>query len=336
MRRLRLLFALPLVVLPACASVQAPAPSATESRIEADRLLTDIHVLAADSMEGRRTGTPGSARARAYLVDQFRGAGLTPFGTSYEQAFTFVGRDSAQHNGVNLVGLIPGTEHPERYLVITAHYDHLGIRDGEIYNGADDNASGTAALLSIAAYLRENRPRHSVIIAAMDAEEMGLQGARSFVASPPIARERILMNINMDMISRNDNDELYAVGSYHYPALVPYVARVASRAPIRLLMGHDRPDLPPGDDWTSASDHGAFHAVGIPFIYFGVEDHPDYHEPTDTVENIQPEFYVRSAETVLDFILEMDGALAGQRPVAPSAASSSNSRRAASLAVLPS
>jgi hypothetical protein len=345
MRRIFSLLALTGLLLPACAGVQNGTPASAErgaatagaatAVVDSARLVRDIAVLAADSMEGRRTGTPGSERARRYLLQRFREIGLTPLGPALEHQFSFVGRDSIRYQGINLVGLVRGSEHPERYLVVTAHYDHLGVRNGEIFNGADDNASGTAALLSMAAHFRANPPRHSIVFAALDAEEMGLQGARAWVAAPPVPLERILVNVNMDMISRNDRNELYAAGTYHTPALRPYVETVAARAGVNLRMGHDRPDLPPGDDWTNSSDHGAFHAVGIPFIYFGVEDHPDYHRPTDVFANIQPGFYVRAAATVLDFVRELDRGLAGQRPGAPQASASSSSR-APSPAVLPS
>jgi Zn-dependent M28 family amino/carboxypeptidase len=197
--------------------------------------------------------------------------------------------------------------------VVTAHYDHLGVgrpdeRGDSIYNGADDNAAGAAALAAIAGYLREHPPAHSVIFVAFDAEEMGLQGARAFVAEPPVPLDAIAINLNMDMISRNDRNELYAVGTYHYPFLKPYVERVAARSGISLLMGHDSGEVR-SEDWTSASDHGAFHARGIPFLYFGVEDHPDYHKPSDEFERIQPEFYQMAVETILDLLLELDAEL---------------------------
>jgi hypothetical protein len=98
----------------------------------------------------------------------------------------------------------------------------------------------------------------------------------------------------------------------HYPYLKPYVEQVQPRAPVKLLMGHDNvaPGGRPSDDWTGASDHGAFHSARIPFLYFGVEDHPDYHRPTDDFERLQPAFYVRAVETVLDvfLLLDADGA----------------------------
>ncbi|HEY8479206.1 MAG TPA: M20/M25/M40 family metallo-hydrolase, partial [Spirillospora sp.] len=196
-------------------------------------------------------------------------------------------------------------------IVLTAHFDHVGIgRPDEagdsIYNGADDNASGTAALLALARYFREHTPAHSIVFAALDAEEMGLQGARAFVRTPPIPLDAVVINVNMDMVGRNDAGELYVAGTYHYPFLKPVVERIAERAPVRLLMGHDSPDLPQGQDWTSASDHGAFHAAGIPFLYFGVEDHEDYHRPTDEFDGIQPEFYSAAVRTVLATVLELD------------------------------
>jgi hypothetical protein len=320
-----LLLALAFASLAACApapvqSADARLQPAATTALDSARLIADIRTLAADSMEGRRTDTPGSARARAFLLRRFEEVGLQPIGERFEQEFRFEAPDGRSFRGVNLVGRVPGTEHPERYIVVTAHYDGLGMREGEIYNAADDNASGTAALLAIAERLRAEAPRHTVIIAALDAEEgsvlggRGLQGARAWVASPPVLLDHVLLNVNMDMISRNDRDELYAAGTYHTPALLPWVERVAGTAPVTLLTGHDRPGLPPGDDWTLASDHGAFHEVGIPFIYFGVEDHPDYHRPTDTFENIQPGFYVRAVHTVLDFLRVADESLQAERP----------------------
>ena len=276
-------------------------------RISSDQLLESLSVLAHDSMEGRRTGSEGSERAQRYLLDRYDGLGLAPVAGARTQSFSFTSRrDSEEYEGLNILGKVEGTVHPERYVVVTAHYDHLGMQDGEIFNGADDNASGSAALLALAAYFLETPPEHSIVFAALDAEEMGLQGARAFITDPPVPLQQVIMNVNLDMISRSEVDELYAAGTYHYPFLTPLVEEVAAEAPVRLLMGHDSPDLPPGDDWTMASDHGPFHEAGIPFIYFGVEDHPGYHHPSDTFQNITPGFYVNAVETVLDFLLVVD------------------------------
>jgi Zn-dependent M28 family amino/carboxypeptidase len=313
MHLLRVGTLLGLTAVSACASPQQTPADRTQgtavvaSGIDHAQLITDIRVLSADSMEGRRTGTPGNERARAYLLERFAEIGMAPLGDSFEHRFRFVPRgETAELDGVNLVGYVRGTSHPDRYLVVTAHYDHLGIRNGEIYSGADDNASGTAGLLALARHFIDEPPAHSVIFLATDAEEMGLQGARAFVAAPPVPREALRFNVNMDMISRNERDELYAAGTYHRPWLVPLIERIAAAAPVTLLMGHDRPDLPPGDDWTHASDHGPFHDAGIPFLYFGVQDHPDYHRPTDVFENIDPDFFGRAVETVRRAVREID------------------------------
>ena len=128
----------------------------------------------------------------------------------------------------------------------------------------------------------------------------------AFLADPPFPVDSIMLNINMDMIGRNDEYELYAAGTYHNPELLPLVEAVADSTELDLLVGHDRPNLAAGMDWTMLSDHGAFHERGIPFIYFGVEDHVDYHQPTDTYDKIDPVFFVRAVATVLDFVREAD------------------------------
>jgi Zn-dependent M28 family amino/carboxypeptidase len=295
------------LALSACAGAQtAPAPVFA---VDSARLMHDLRVLAHDSMEGRLVGTEGNARARRFLLEQYQRIGLQPVGAAdLTHPFSFVGRDSVPRQGVNVLGIVRGTVNPDRYIVVTAHYDHLGVRNGEIYNGADDNASGTSGLLELARYFTAHRPRNSIVFAALDAEEGGLHGAHAFVRAPPVALDRVVMNVNMDMVGRNDRNELYAAGTYHYPFLRPYLEEVATRAPITLRFGHDSPDLGP-DDWTMQSDHGVFHQAGIPFIYFGVEDHPDYHRPTDTADRIQPAFYAGAIWTVLASLLEFDAAL---------------------------
>ena len=288
------------------ALVQAD-PFGQRSRIDGNRMLEDQGILAHDSMEGRRTGTPGIERARRFLSRAMEERGLGLVDGQRTQAFEFAGRqDSATYEGINFHALVPGSMHPERFIVVSAHYDHLGIQNGDIFNGADDNASGTAALLALADWFSRNLPRHSLLFAAFDAEEMGLQGARAFIQNPPVPLNRIVMNVNLDMVSRSEAGELYAAGAYHYPFLTPLLEETAAASFISLLMGHDRPDLPPGEDWTMASDHGPFHQIGIPFVYFGVEDHPDYHTPGDVVEDIMQDFYIEAVETILDFILLAD------------------------------
>ena len=290
---------------------QAPsvpaAPVGVRGRIDGQRMLADIAVLAHDSLEGRRTGTAGSEKARAFITRELEQRGIGPLGDLRTQSFEFSGRGaSTPQRGVNVLGLVPGTVHADRYIVVTAHYDHLGVRNGQTYNGADDNASGTAAMLALAKWIRDHPQRHSFLFVAFDAEEMGLQGARAFIAGPPVPLDRVVMNVNLDMVSRSPKNELYAVGTYHYPFLGPFVEQAARPSKIELLTGHQGPGLPPGDDWTGSSDHGAFHEARIPFLYLGVEDHPGYHQPSDDAADITPDFYVEAIETALDLLLLLD------------------------------
>ncbi|WP_036600808.1 M28 family peptidase [Olivibacter sitiensis] len=272
------------------------------------KLLHDLAVLSSDRFEGRRTGTPGNALARDYIVHRFDSLGLQTFGGNYVSDFSFKNRQDSVIQGKNVVGFVQGKG--KGYIVVSAHYDHLGIRNGEIFNGADDNASGSAALLQFAEYFSKHQPEHSIIFAAFDAEEMGLQGAKAFVASPPVALGDIKLNINMDMIAHNDKGELYAAGTFYYPELKPYLKSDDER--VNILLGHDDPKLG-HDDWTNQSDQGAFHAKEIPFLYFGVEDHKDYHKVTDTFENINRAFYVAAVGQIQKTIARLDVGLYKQQ-----------------------
>jgi hypothetical protein len=275
------------------------------AQVNEDELMRVVRELASPDYQGRRAGTDGGRRARAFIRDAFRAIGLAPIGApGYEHPFRFAGEDDA----ANVVASIAGTNAAAQTIVITAHYDHHGIRDGVLYPGADDNASGVSALLTIARELHRRPLRHPVIVAALDAEERGLQGAKAFVMRPPVPLWQIALNINLDMLSRSSRNEIYAAGTYHYPALKPPLEAVQRRAQVSLLFGHDVPrERSRVDDWTLQSDHGEFHKAKIPFVYFGVEDHPDYHKPTDTADKIDPAFYRRVVEMILDAIVTLDG-----------------------------
>src|SRR5690554_5216917 len=275
-------------------------------QVEREVLLKDIEYLSSEELEGRKPMTEGSVKARQYLSERFVSLGMTSQFKDYTQSFPLFPREGGDvlGEGINVIGFIPGEE-TEKIIVITAHYDHLGEVDGAIYLGADDNASGTAALLALAAYFSENKPRHSMIFAALDAEEMGLQGAHALVSDFPFPLNTVILNINLDMISKNERNELYAVGTAHYPHLRPLLEAASKETAIRLLFGHDKPGTDM-QDWTHSSDHAAFHEKGIPFVYFGVEDHEDYHKATDTFERIDQDFYYQAVNLILACTIMLD------------------------------
>ncbi|MEE1943849.1 M28 family peptidase [Pedobacter sp. KR3-3] len=294
------IFLLPLALLMSCGSVKTQQGNDKTST----QLLKDVEVLSSDAYEGRKTGTKGAEMARTYITGRLKEIGIKPYPgqSSYEQAFEIKGRNGgAAIQGKNLIAYIQGKT--DNVIVISAHYDHVGIIKNEIYNGADDNASGVAGLLQFAKYFSKNKPNNTLIFAVFDGEEMGLQGAKAFVANPPVALEKIKLNINMDMISHNDKQELYATGTFKYPQLKPFL--VSSNPNLKLLLGHDDPKLG-HDDWTNQSDQGAFNAKNIPFIYFGVEDHKDYHKATDEYQNINKQFFIDAANTIQEVIINID------------------------------
>lgn len=273
----------------------------TTPALDTDQLIEDLEFISSDLTEGRRTGTEGNRIAREYIVERFIEEGAEPFQGSYTHEFNFTSRQGEEMTGVNVIGQISGTS--DSVIVITAHYDHLGKRDSLIFNGADDDASGTAALIAYIDYFSQVQPNHTLVFAAFDAEEMGLQGARALVQDS-VFLEKVKLNINLDMIAQNDSNEIYAVGTYHYPEFKPILENIETKE-INLSFGHDDPnsDL---DDWTFASDHGPFHQQGIPFVYFGVEDHEHYHQHTDDFETIPQEFYKGTTRLILNAILAFD------------------------------
>lgn len=266
-------------------------------------IMDDIAYLASDELEGRETGTEGNEMARQYLMQRFESLDLEPFWESYLQPFTFQTEDGAQLEGKNIVGTITGKT--DKYIVITAHYDHIGRHDGQIFNGADDNASGSAGLLALVDYFKKHPPKNHLIFVAFDAEEKGLQGAKHFVNSLSVPKSSVLLNVNMDMISRSDKNEIYACGTNYYPQFKKLLKKADKRSPAQLKYGHDRPELG-HDDWTFSSDHGPFHRAEIPFVYFGVEDHPDYHKESDEVDKISPEFVQSTVKLITRFVQLID------------------------------
>jgi hypothetical protein len=273
-------------------------------------LLATITALTAPGMDGRESGTPGNAKARAWIESRLEALRVSPAQPSgYAVPFQYESKAGAsQQPGVNLVARCAGRRADAPAIVVSAHYDHLGVRNGETYHGADDNASGVALLLHVAERCQATPFDHPLLLAFFDAEEQGLRGGRAFVAAPPIPVAQIALNVNFDMVSRSAAREIFVAGPGRWPRLGPLLTPIARDAPVTVRFGHDTGGGQ--DDWTTQSDHGAFHAAGIPFVYFGVEDHADYHKPTDTADKIAPEFLGGVATVVWRALQALDGAAA--------------------------
>ena len=263
-------------------------------------VLKYVKILSHDFLEGRKTGTKGNEMARKLIEEHYKKHKLKNFNINNTYTHPFAYNNDKE--GKNVLGYIPGVKNQDQFIVMSAHYDHLGkTEDGRIYHGADDNASGVGGLLAAIEYFSANPPENSILFAAFDAEELGLQGSRAFVNNPPVTLDKVLVDINMDMIGRNAQKELYACGTRYYPFLKKYIDGCCTNIEgVKLLFGHDSPAKSnPSNDWTEASDHGPFHQKKIPFIYFGVEDHEDYHKPTDEFDKIDRSFYLSSVRLVI-------------------------------------
>ncbi len=294
-------------LLSLCLSLFFYLPAYTQFKADSLQLMKDVKVLSSDKMMGRKAGTRGSRKAQFYIKRRFEEIGLNKLFNTYEQPFFFQAKDGRKIMGTNLIGSLEGQT--ATWIIISAHYDHLGVgapEDGDsIYNGADDNASGVAGLLALAQYFKAHPPRHNILFVAFDAEEEGLQGSRSFVDHSEGLLHKIKLNINMDMISHSARNELYACGTYQFPQLKPYLASAGEKSKIKLKFGHDGQN--PGEaNWVQQSDQAAFYAAGIPFIYFGVEDHADYHQASDSFETITASFFYHAVVTIINAVANLD------------------------------
>ncbi len=278
------------------------------SFIDTNELISNLEILADDKMKGRATGH--NEAAQSLILAQFNRYKLKPFNDNYKQTFSFTDeKTKLTRNGTNLIGYISGSETPEEYIVIGAHYDHLGVVEGKIFNGADDNASGTSALLSLIEYFSNFPPKHSVIFAAFDAEELGIHGSRFFVENSPVDLKQIKVAFNFDMIGRNSNNEIYIVGTNYYSAFKNTLEMSSKYTNLTVSYGHDNPDDKEKQNWMESSDNAPFFLKKIPNITFSEEDHPDYHKETDEFSGIDQVYYKKVVHLIIKSISRIDANL---------------------------
>lgn len=257
----------------------------------AKRITKHVRFLASDKMKGRGTGSPENEKAAAYLAKQFRKYGLTPLGTDgYYQPFTarvrrVVVADSLP-KAANVIGLLDnGAPYT---IVIGAHYDHLGMGrqgsslaekpEGQLHNGADDNASGVAGLLEMAQYYAKNGEKepYNILFMGFGAEELGLQGSRYFLNHPTLPLDKINFMVCMDMIGRYNPERGVGIGGYGTSDAWPAIFKGVTSS---IKFFTDRPG-------NGGSDNAAFYAKKIPVLFFHTGGHPDYHKPTDDPDKI--------------------------------------------------
>ena len=311
------IFVIGLLSVAACSPSMRTEPLKLGAAVaDSGAIRSDIAYLASDRLEGRLTGSPGNDSAAAYIARRYTYLRLkTPF-PGYLQ--NFVARPAANaHMGdtaglktQNVVAMLEGTDpaYKGKYIVIGAHFDHLGRstqyamdpQAGDaIRNGADDNASGTAAVLQLARMLSVSRPKHSVIFVNFSGEEEGLLGSQYFVDNAPVPVDSIVSMFNFDMVGRLRDDKLFVYGTgtaTELPSLV-------DSANLKILPALS---IQGGGDGFGSSDHASFYAKNIPVLHFFTDNHEDYHRATDDVEKINAGGEARVVNLAFDMIKSLD------------------------------
>ena len=292
--------------------------------IEEDDLRQLLYVYASDYFQGRETGTLGQKRAVSFLKEFYQNREIAAAeGTEdYFQPMNLniKGKDIATEN---VVAIIPGSEKPEEYLVISSHLDHIGMYDGQINNGADDDGSGSVALLEIAeafqkAVAEGNGPKRSIIFLHVSGEEKGLLGSKYYTNNPLYPLAQTIANLNVDMIGRTDpkrtegkRNYVYLIGSDRLSTELHQISEAANAATLNVELDYtyNAPDDP--NRFYFRSDHYNFAKNNIPVIFYFNGTHADYHRPSDTVDKI--EFDLLKERTQLIFYTAWDLANRDQR-----------------------
>lgn len=282
--------------------------------ITAGELKEMLYVYAGDEMEGRMTGTKGQKKAVEYLQNFYKKEGIaSPLGKdNYYQtipASYFEGRKDAQPSE-NVVAFIKGSEKPDEIIVISAHLDHVGTdKKGVVYNGADDDGSGTVSILEIAAAFKKaakdgKGPKRSILFLHVTGEEIGLYGSRYYTENPIFPLENTVVDLNIDMIGRIDPDKadnpdyIYLIGSNKISQELQDISTKVNDTYTQMELDYkyDAPDDP--NRFYYRSDHYNFAKNDIPIIFYFNGVHEDYHQPTDTPDKIEYELMAKRAKLI--------------------------------------
>lgn len=314
------------LALGACKGPSAPptpaGPTTAPAHVDplsAAELMAHVHTLVDPRLAGREAGSAGERAATTYVAGRLRALGLTPA----EQAVPF---GTGSHN---LYVRIEGARKSE-IIVIGAHLDHLGRQDGALYPGADDNASGVALLLGIAATLVDHRRElgRSVVLVWFGAEEPGMIGSQQFVADPPLPLAQIGAMVNIDMIGRPLLDQpilrasmrlfgidaersVGLIGARHYPGLRAVADAAFAATHGEIVAAEDLPDWIGNEVERQSAGRGdsvPFEARGIPGLFFGDGESTDYHQPTDTIDKLSPALLERRARSLVRVIVDLTNA----------------------------
>ena len=288
-----------------------------------------LYVYASDEFEGRNTGEPGQKLAVNFIRDFYKANDIEKAinTENYFQKFLvdFSERQIANPDDINILttkkkidwvktenvaAIIRGSEKPDEYIIITAHLDHVGIEGDDIYNGADDDGSGSMALLEIAqafklAVIDGNTPKRSIVILHVSAEEKGLLGSRYYVENPLFPLENTITNLNVDMIGRtdptrdSDNDHyIYLIGTDRLSSMLHKTSEKVNKRTVNLELDYRFNAWDDPNRFYFRSDHFNFAKNNIPVIFYFSGTHEDYHMPTDTADKIRYDLLTQRAKLI--------------------------------------
>ncbi|WP_299600293.1 M28 family metallopeptidase [uncultured Aquimarina sp.] len=282
--------------------------------ITSDELQKYLYKFAGDEFEGRDTGEPGQKRAAEYLKKQYMRMGIpSPLGgEDYFQEIDesyFRGRIKSSEN---VLAYIKGTEKPDEIVVISAHYDHVGVdSNGNIYNGADDDGSGTVSILEIAQAFAKavkdgHGPKRTILFLHVTGEEKGLYGSSYYTENPVFPLEKTVANLNIDMIGRIDenhkspekNNYIYLIGSDRLSTELHNLSEEINKEFTQLDLDYTYNAKDDPNRFYYRSDHYNFAKNNIPIIFYFNGVHEDYHEPTDTADKIEYDLMTKRAKLI--------------------------------------
>lgn len=289
--------------------------------ITAEDLKTHLYLFASDEMQGRMTGEPGQKMAAEYLKDFYVSKGISsPYNNdNYYQDIpaAYFSRMKEPKGSENVVAFIKGSEKPEEIIVLSAHYDHVGMENGEVFNGADDDGSGTVSMLEIAEAFQKavkdgKGPKRSILFLHVTGEEIGLYGSRYYTENPIFPLENTVCNLNTDMIGRIDPDKkdnpnyVYLIGSDKLSQELHEVSEMVNKTYIDgLKLDYTYNDENDPNRFYYRSDHYNFAKNNIPIIFYFNGVHEDYHKATDTPDKIEYELMAKRAQLIFQTTWEV-------------------------------
>lgn len=293
-------------------------------RISEELLKKQLYIIASPEMEGRDAGKDSERKAGNYIANYYKELGINGPNGNYFQIIPAETFNRVKGEMRNVMGFIEGVQKPEEIVVISAHYDHDGIKNGQLYPGADDDGSGTVAVMEIARVFREAekkgiKPKRSILFLHVSGEEKGLLGSKYYSEHPVFPLENTIADVNIDMIGRVDfehneetRDFVYVIGSEMLSSdLHQAVLKANENLGINLDMRYNTPDDP--NRFYYRSDHYNFAKHNIPSVFFFNGVHADYHKPTDTPDKIEYDLLRRRTQLAFNTIWNL--ANAENRPV---------------------